>query len=376
MPQQPISTGHVLIHPMMDPQEIARQQQDDQLAQQEIELRRLNVTSLMEQRRAQMQEQQAQRETEAYLADAVKRHQKDGRPDFDAIIDEAYGTNPTMAMGLEKHVNTQRTADLERRKQALQIDKLEAEVDLPLLDRIVDESTFAVMKPLIDKRAPELSQLIGDTFDPQRLEALKGHALTEKDKIDIELKKADDEFQRMQLKVRERELSQQAADAQANRALRGREIAVQEGNLQERRKDAAKPPAAAGGKTGPDVGAIIGKIEALSKNINTGEGGIGSVVKGAARSAAAKGGYDNDVAQYEALVEGMIPMVARAVGHTGVLTQQDVDSVRKLFPTTKDNKALAESKLKTVKELIAGKGEAAAAPGATNDPMGIRKGGG
>ncbi len=78
----------------------------------------------------------------------------------------------------------------------------------------------------------------------------------------------------------------------------------------------------------------------------------------------AKAQYDNDVSEYEALVTGMIPMVARAVGHVGVLTQQDVDSVKELFPKITDNKTLAENKLARVKRIIGTAGaESPGAPG-------------
>ena len=53
-------------------------------------------------------------------------------------------------------------------------------------------------------------------------------------------------------------------------------------------------------------------------------------------------------------------MVARAVGHSGVLTQADVDSVRALFPQVGDNQALAKSKISRVKALLAGTSPAAA----------------
>jgi hypothetical protein len=71
------------------------------------------------------------------------------------------------------------------------------------------------------------------------------------------------------------------------------------------------------------------------------------------RSGAGRVNLDNDVAEYEAAVKGMIPLVARAFGHTGVLTQQDVDSVRNMFPKVGDNKTLAENKMARIKRQIA-----------------------
>lgn len=134
------------------------------------------------------------------------------------------------------------------------------------------------------------------------------------------------------------------------------------------------------------VDAILGEIEGLSKKINTSSGGPMSNVTGAVRRGAAAGNMDNDVSEYQALVEGFIPMVARAVGHTGVLTQQDVDSVRALFPKPGDNAQLSKNKLERVKRIMkqvqspeAPAGRASGAgptKGGGADPLGIRPGGG
>lgn len=134
------------------------------------------------------------------------------------------------------------------------------------------------------------------------------------------------------------------------------------------------------------VDAILGEIEGLSKIINTSAGGPMANVTGMMRRGAAASNLDNDVSEYTALVEGFIPMVARAVGHTGVLTQQDVDSVRALFPKPTDNATLAKNKLDRVRRIMqqmqspdAPSGRASGAgpaKGGKVDPLGIRPGGG
>ena len=100
-----------------------------------------------------------------------------------------------------------------------------------------------------------------------------------------------------------------------------------------------------------DASRIIAEIETLSNKINTVGGGPRANVSGLIRRGMAAGQLDNEVSEYQALITGMIPMVARAVGHSGVLTQQDVDSVRALFPSVQDNAALAKSKLERVKRM-------------------------
>jgi hypothetical protein len=129
------------------------------------------------------------------------------------------------------------------------------------------------------------------------------------------------------------------------------------------------------------VGAILGEIETLSQRINTQGGGPVANVSGQIRRGLAGVNLDNEVSEYKALVEGFIPMVARAVGHTGVLTQADVDSVRALFPKPGDNAQLAKNKLDRVRRLMAAMqtpegspgGRASGAGKQTPDPLGIRK---
>jgi hypothetical protein len=49
---------------------------------------------------------------------------------------------------------------------------------------------------------------------------------------------------------------------------------------------------------------------------------------------------------------GFTPLVARALGHTGVLTEQDVQSVRALFPRPEDSKSLRDRKVSRLKGLM------------------------
>lgn len=157
------------------------------------------------------------------------------------------------------------------------------------------------------------------------------------------------------------------------------------------REAALRVAASGAGKDDPDPTAIFNEIEGLSNRINTGGPGIATTVTGLARRGAAKLNLDNDVAEYQALVKGFVPMIARAVGHSGVLTQLDVDSVRGMFPLPQDNKELARNKLARVRRLMAGdpdevaklrallsSGRSTGTAGGTaaaggNDPAGIRR---
>lgn len=105
---------------------------------------------------------------------------------------------------------------------------------------------------------------------------------------------------------------------------------------------------------------ILGAVSELSERINTQQGAMAKL-RGGVEKAKAQANYNDDVAEYEAIVSGFTPLVARALGHTGVLTQQDVDSVKALFPKPGDSKTLRDRKVARIKSLV-GELESGAVP--------------
>jgi len=99
------------------------------------------------------------------------------------------------------------------------------------------------------------------------------------------------------------------------------------------------------------IGPILNGISELSEKINVGKG-IEAKARGEAEKAKARLNYNDDIAEYEALISGFTPMIARAVGHTGVLTQQDVDSVKALFPAPGDSKTLRDRKIARINTIL------------------------
>ncbi len=97
---------------------------------------------------------------------------------------------------------------------------------------------------------------------------------------------------------------------------------------------------------------VIQAVDELSARINT-QGGLLAKMAGGTSKLAAQANYNDDVAEYEALVSGFTPMVARSLGHTGVLTEQDVQSVRKVFPDPGDSKSVRDRKMARLKSLVA-----------------------
>ena len=96
---------------------------------------------------------------------------------------------------------------------------------------------------------------------------------------------------------------------------------------------------------------ILSGVSQLSERINT-QAGLIAKMSGGVEKLKAQANYNDDVAEYEALISGFTPLVARALGHTGVLTQQDVDSVKALFPQPGNSKSLRDRKIARITSII------------------------
>jgi hypothetical protein len=95
----------------------------------------------------------------------------------------------------------------------------------------------------------------------------------------------------------------------------------------------------------------IDALDELSERINTAEGAAARL-SGSWKAAQATAGYEDDYNEYEAVLNGAIPLIARRLGHTGVLTQADVDSVKSMFPRPGDNKSLRDRKMTRIRSLM------------------------
>jgi len=90
--------------------------------------------------------------------------------------------------------------------------------------------------------------------------------------------------------------------------------------------------------------AALDSIKGLSDKIRIGEG-VGAKVTGAYRSAKSGLNLDNDVALYKSRVRGYASLLARAVGHVGVLTEQDVQRTEALLGGVTESDSLRDAKL-------------------------------
>ena len=98
---------------------------------------------------------------------------------------------------------------------------------------------------------------------------------------------------------------------------------------------------------------ILSSIRELADKVNTSDG-VYATAKGTAREQAAQVNLDDDVAEYQAVISGFTPLLARAVGHTGVLTEQDVQSVRSMLPQPKDSQSVKDRKLARIETIMSG----------------------
>lgn len=96
---------------------------------------------------------------------------------------------------------------------------------------------------------------------------------------------------------------------------------------------------------------ILSAISELSERINVNQGAMAKIV-GAAERAKAQANLSDDVGEYQAMISGFTPMIARALGHSGVLTEQDVQSVRSMFPTPDDSKSMRDRKVARIEQLM------------------------
>lgn len=106
---------------------------------------------------------------------------------------------------------------------------------------------------------------------------------------------------------------------------------------------------------------ILDKVQNLSEQINT-DNGLWGKITGAIKYVGGKANLNDTASEYDALIDGAIPLVARALGHTGVLTEQDVASTRHMFPQVGESKSLAQAKMKQIREIIQGQAGQAAGP--------------
>lgn len=122
---------------------------------------------------------------------------------------------------------------------------------------------------------------------------------------------------------------------------------------------------------------ILRGIGELSERINTLQGVVAKAT-GEVERQKARVNLNDDVAEYEALISGFTPMIARALGHIGVLTEQDVQSVKALFPRPGDSRTLRDRKINRMMGIIGELENTEGVPNVAptprnNDPLGLRR---
>lgn len=101
---------------------------------------------------------------------------------------------------------------------------------------------------------------------------------------------------------------------------------------------------------------MLDAIAELSPRINTKQG-IEATIQGGWRTLTARANYDDDVAEYVSVIEAFTPLLARAQGHTGVLTERDFEHSMRILPTPRDSETLAKRKLARLNTILSGASE-------------------
>lgn len=104
-----------------------------------------------------------------------------------------------------------------------------------------------------------------------------------------------------------------------------------------------------------DARAILGQIDQLSAKLIGQVDGAEALGEGARRRAASLINMAPDLVTYEGLISTFTPLMARAVGHNGVLTQIDVDSVKEIFPKNTDDTKTRNAKILLVTDVMNGR---------------------
>src|SRR3990167_124155 len=124
---------------------------------------------------------------------------------------------------------------------------------------------------------------------------------------------------------------------------------------EEIRTSGAKPPGTAQSKNRQQarqaVQPVIDAITELMPKINM-KKGVSAKIAGGWREALAVANYDDDVAEYVAVVEAFPPLLARAEGHTGVLTEKDFEHSMRILPMPGNSDTLAARKLKRLMQIL------------------------
>jgi hypothetical protein len=389
--------------------------------------RMARLAAISEQERAEM----ALKQREVAEQEQIRAALQESQGNIEAALPKIRMISPMTALKIEQTYNESSAAKLKLSQNRLAHDLEATEYIARQLNGVTDQQSYDYARAAIAGAGLPVEGM-NPRFDPQYIDGLKAKGLSVKEQLELKKAEIDRLFQERKFQAEQQnvkadneradkaETRQAARDEQQARveaarlglerkrvSLAEREAggsgsgtggggdaemvaaimanpAIYDGLTPTAKTELAVPLAKAGfkgfakeagGKAGPNVGAILSEIETLSTKINTGEGNPMTNVAGMIRRGRAAGNMDNDVAQYQALISGMIPMVARAVGHTGVLTQQDVDSVRAMFPRVGDNKALAAKKMATIKSLIGSVGAAPPPPPGDKsaDPLGIRR---
>ena len=138
-----------------------------------------------------------------------------------------------------------------------------------------------------------------------------------------------------------------AIDPKTGKAVRATDAEIRAGGMGQPETAFMRNMDAGKGRATP----LLESVVELADRINVNQGLYAKMAGGAAK-VAAKANYDDDVAEYQAMVTAFTPLWARALGHVGILTQVDVDSAREALPKPGDSKTLMQRKIARIEKIL------------------------
>lgn len=178
----PVQSGQIFIG-AKTPGEADKDYAEQQARVHDTEARKLTLQMAVEQRKAQIEAARKKQQTDAFLADAMKRHTNpnNGLPDLDAVVGELFQHDPDRALELQKHTIDTRAKIVDSGIKHHQLEKLNIEADNLLLERMVDDGTFQAFRGRV---SPDLQKALGEQFNPELIGKLMREVPDERARLD------------------------------------------------------------------------------------------------------------------------------------------------------------------------------------------------
>jgi hypothetical protein len=134
----------------------------------------------------------------------------------------------------------------------------------------------------------------------------------------------------------------------------GRAVTVTSGQMAQNRTSALQAMGKPTDTEGDTIWALTNRIFTKSAP-SGGMAGVRAKASGLGDVVGSATGYSPDPQMYSSQIRGFVPIFARSVGHSGVLTELDVKRTEALFPRFGESKEMAQRKMARLNAIMSGK---------------------